>query len=552
MSDVIARPALAGAAAAFRPRSEVALCGLVAAGLSAAFVLALPRGGDLAAHLYRTALVERGSLVWDNLWFAGQYPLSSYSLLYYPLAALVGNAALGIAGVALAAALFCSVLQREWPMAARWPARSFAVLAAGQAFTGAYPYDLGVATLLATVWALQRRHTWLAAVCTVATICLSPLAFVFLGLLAVALFLPRRHVDRRSLTVAVGFVLAVAGQAAVLMLLPTPGLLYPYGWWRFVSGLVVAGLGAALALRGSGGWRLGSIFVVWAAASTVFFAVPSPVGHNIVRASVFVFPLVLLAGALADFRPRWLTAAAVTAALAAAVVPYAPMIADRASSRGSQLAFWRPVLSYLGAHRGQGYRVEAIPTSNHWETYFLPAAGIPIARGWYRQLDIADDPALYGRTLTPSAYRRWLRASGVQYVVLPRLPLGADGARREAALVRSGAAGLRRVWAGPQATIYALPLPTPILTGPAPASITTFQSSRIGGRLEAAGTYLLRVHYTPYWNVRPRSLCLTRSPTGMTELHARDAGTFTISAIEAPTEVLDALLDKNPPHCPTA
>jgi hypothetical protein len=540
---------VAGAVAEVRLRREVLLCGAVAGCVSAIFVLGLPQGGDLAAHLYRTGLVERGAVVWDNLWFAGQYPLSSYSLLYYPLAVLVGNTGLGIGAVALAAALFCSVLQREWKSAARWPARSFAVLAAGQAFTAAYPFDLGLATLLATVWALQRRRPWLAAACTLVTICLSPLAFLFLALTAIALFLPRRRIDRRSATAAAAFVVAAAGQITVLALLPTPGLVYPYGWWRFLTGLLVAGLGAALALRGRGGLRLASIFMVWAAASTILFAVPSPVGHNVVRASVFAFPLVLLAGALADFRPRWLTVAAVAAALAAAVVPYAPMIADRASGRGSQLAFWRPVLGYLAAHRGHGYRVEAIPTSNHWETYYLPTAGIPIARGWYRQLDIADDPTLYGRTLTPGVYRNWLRANGVEYVVLPHLPLGADGAEREAALVRSGAAGLRRVWAGPEATIYALPSPTPILTGPAASSIARVESSSIEGHLSAPGTYLLRVHYTPYWTVRPGSLCLSRSSTGMTVLHAPNAGRFTIRAIEAPTQVLDALLDDDSRHC---
>jgi hypothetical protein len=528
------------------------LCGLVAAGVSATFVLALPRGGDLAAHLYRTALVEHGMLVWDNLWFAGQYPLSSYSLLYYPLAALVGNTALAIGGVALAAALFCSVLQREWKAAARWPARSFAILAAGQAFTAAYPYALGVAVLLATVWALQRRRVLLAAACTVVTIGLSPLAFVFLALLLLALFLGRRRLNRQSLTVAAALALAAGIQASVLVLLPTPGLVYPYGWWRFLSGLVVAGLGAALALRGRGGWGLASIFLVWAAASAVFFAVPSPVGHNVVRASAFVFPLVLLAGALADFRPRWLTAAAGAAALAAAVLPYAPMIAERASSRGSEFAFWRPVIAFLGAHRGPGFRVEAIPTSNHWETYYLPAAGIPLARGWYRQLDIVDEPALYGRTLTPAVYRSWLRANGVQYVVVPHLPLGADGADREAALLGSGAAGLRRVWNASEATIYALPRPTPILTGPAPASIGALLANRIAGRVAAPGTYLLRVHFTPYWRVRPGSVCLTRSPTGMTELHARRAGPFAIQAIETPTGMFEALVDGDRSSCPSA
>ena len=106
-------------------------------------MLAVPRGGDLAAHLYRTGLVREGVLVWDNLWFAGRYPLSSYSLLYYLLAAVVGNAALGVGGVVVAAAIFASVAQREWKAVGRWPARAFAVLLTGQAFTAAYPYDMG-------------------------------------------------------------------------------------------------------------------------------------------------------------------------------------------------------------------------------------------------------------------------------------------------------------------------------------------------------------------------------------------------------------------------
>lgn len=132
---------------------EIALCGAISAGLSTLIVLALPRGGDLAAQLYRTDLVRHGYLIWDNLWFAGQYPLASYSLLYYALA-VVGNPILGVVGVVVTAGLFASVAQREWAGLGRWPARSFGVLLTGQVFTGAYPYDVGIASLLLSVWAL--------------------------------------------------------------------------------------------------------------------------------------------------------------------------------------------------------------------------------------------------------------------------------------------------------------------------------------------------------------------------------------------------------------
>src|ERR671910_2689007 len=126
-----------------------------------AFVSALlvamfaPPGGDAAAHLYRTELVREGVLVWDNLWFAGHYPLASYSVLYYLFAALVGNEPLVVAGAIVSAALFAALARDEWGEAARWPARAYAVLAATPLFTGTYSYALGIAAALGALRLLQ-------------------------------------------------------------------------------------------------------------------------------------------------------------------------------------------------------------------------------------------------------------------------------------------------------------------------------------------------------------------------------------------------------------
>ena len=129
-------------------RAETVLAGLLAALSSLAVIAFAPPGGDTPAHLYRTDLLEHGVTLWDNLWFAGHFPLASYSLLYYLPAALVGNAAV-VAGAAIAgAALFAAVAHAEWGDAARWPARIFAVLAAGPLFTGTYSYALGLAAAL--------------------------------------------------------------------------------------------------------------------------------------------------------------------------------------------------------------------------------------------------------------------------------------------------------------------------------------------------------------------------------------------------------------------
>jgi len=394
---------------------EVVLCGAISAAVSTLFVFTLPHGGDLAAHLYRTALVQRGIYVWDNLWFAGQYPLSSYSLLYYLLAAVVGNPTLGIAGVVVAAAVFASIAEREWKSAGRWPARVFALLVVGQAFTAAYPYDLGLAMLLATLWALQRRRAWLAGCTTLLTLGFSPLAFVFLALALLALSLRHRRIGRQTVIVAGAVALAAGLQLAVLELLPTPGIVYPYGTWRLLAGLGVSGLGLALALRGRGGWPLASMFLILAVASVVFDLVPSPVGHNLVRASLFVVPLMFVAAGLADFRPRLLAIAGILAALAANVAPYLAMIRARSSTAASGQSFWSPVIHYLRIHSTADFRVEVVPTANHWEAYYPPcriracARVVPPARHRRRRNPVRSAPRREPLSRVAASARRPLR-----------------------------------------------------------------------------------------------------------------------------------------------
>ena len=101
---------------------------LLGAALTAAFAALLhaigPAPGDAPVHLYRTFLVRDGALVWDNFWYAGTYPLASYSLLYYLPAALVGNLPLVFVAAVGSTVLFSSLALREWGNAALWPSRS--------------------------------------------------------------------------------------------------------------------------------------------------------------------------------------------------------------------------------------------------------------------------------------------------------------------------------------------------------------------------------------------------------------------------------------------
>jgi hypothetical protein len=238
--------------------------------------------------------------------------------------------------------------------------------------------------------------------------------------------------------------------------------------------------------------------------------------------------VMLLAALLANFRPRWLAVPAVLAAFAANVAPYTATAIAR-TDRAANVSFWRPFFAYVTAHLSSNYRLEVVPTVNHWEAYYFPRSGFPIARGWYAQLDRGDNPILYLRTLTGAEYRAWLRSVGVRYVILAHTPIASEGAQ-ERRLLLSGRSGLRRVFTAPSGRIYELGHPAPILTGRAPGGISSDTHGGISGWVSGAGEYLLRLHYTPYWTLKAGVLCVRRAPDDMTELEVEAPGRFSLRA----------------------
>jgi hypothetical protein len=507
---------------------------------AALLILLTPTGGDAAAHLYRTLLVREGVYVWDNLWFAGQYPLASYSVLYYLPAAVVGNVPLVFCAVLASAALFASVSIREWGEAALWPARAFSLLAAGPLFTGTYSYALGLAAMLAALRALQAGRAWLGVAFAALTLGFSPLAFIFLCLVLLAVLVARRRVNVSLVAVGSGLAVLVAAQAASFWLFPSEGE-YPFRTLELVTVLTVSGLGAFLALRARGGNVLAALFALWGFASVVVFVVPEPVGENLTRLRAFVFPVMLLTAMLARFQPRVLAVAALAGALAYNVVPYAKAFPER-TSRPAGEEFWAPALSFLHAHSSPDFRVEVVPTYDHWEAYWLPRAGVALARGWFRQLDIAQNAVLYKKPLSARAYNAWLRRMGVKYVLLPETRLGKKGAEWEAQLLLSNRLGLPVVYSSPDWLIYEVPRAVKILTGPAPASLEAFGHERIAGTAEKRGVYRLRVRYMPHWEVRRGQVCVAPAPDGMTRLHVYKAGAFTLALDQRPTDLVRAAL----------
>jgi hypothetical protein len=516
------------------PRRELLLAAALTAAI-AGLVLAIgPAPGDAPVHLYRTFLVRDGALVWDNFWYAGTYPLASYSLLYYLPAALVGNLPLVFAAAVASTVLFSSIAFKEWGRAAVWPARIFAVLAAAPLFTGEYAYTLGFAAMLGTLKLLQLRRFWLAGVLAALTVGFSPLAFIFLCLIVGSVAVSRRQVARRHLWFGVALGIAAGIELAALVLFPSGTGTYPFHWIDFVGVLGVTALGVLVARNARGAGPLVAFFALWGLGSVVVYIVPSPLGDNWTRLSAFVFPIMLLTASLADFRPRRLVVFALAVAFAYNLVPYALLVPSRLDNNTQQASFWRPALGFLRTHEQPGYRVEVVPTAEHWEAYWIPKSGFPLARGWYRQLDTADNPTLYRQHLGVASYRHWLRANAVQYILLSTTaPLDWDGGPQEARVLRSPNSGLNVVFRSRNWTIYELPHATPLLTGPAKPVVTSFGHTVIRGQVFAAGRYLLRAHYSPYLRLKGGG-CVSQGPDKMTYLDLTRPERFALSVPGTP------------------
>jgi len=492
-----------------------ALVAAAAAGVVAALLAWLgPPGTDFAAHAYERALFLRhGFVLWDNYWYAGRYSFVGYSVLYYPLAALLGIRLLAVLGAAVAAFAFAELVGARWGTAARWPSLAFALLWAGFVLTGAFPFALGVTFALVALRVLQARRRWLFALCVLLTLAASPVALVLLGI--VLLGLAAACGWQRWPAVAVGA--AVVTELVLILLFPSGGH-YPFPAAEAGAALGFCAAGIACTWRVAEARVLRPVFAAYAVAVVAVWVVPTDLGENVARLRYLAFPLALLVFALRRWRP---VPVAVLVAAAALAWNVTPLIAGW--NRGAQdvtksAAVWRAPLGWLHSHLRPGYRVEAVDTTAHWPAYYLPESGIPIVRGWFRQEDFPTNALLYGR-FTAAEYVDWLRSLGVRYVVLSDAPPDYSS-RREAALVPTV---LHRVFSSPHIAIYAVPRARAITT----ATVLAFRQSSLTVRVARAGAYRIAVHWSPYWHAS--SGTLARTSDGMTELRTTGAATVRLT-----------------------
>ncbi len=521
---------------------EATLATALAASLAAILLWAAPPGVDWAAHAYqRTFLIQHGFAVWNNFWYGGRSSFVTYSLLYYPLAALFGIRVLALASIATAALAFSMVVLRQWGPVSRVSSRSFAVLWAGVVFSAAFPFALAVSFALLSIWALQQGRRGRFAVGAILTLAASPLAFAFLAVVLGGLALSRRSLRHVGVPVAV-VVGGVTAEVVVYRLFGQGGR-FPFRLLELVPALIFCVLGLVVTRQVPAALPLRGLFWIYLAAVIVTYAVPSSVGSNIERIRYAALPIALIAVALRRYRPLWLVVPAVALAGIWNVTPIWSSFAQSSSDPEAALSYWQPALTYLKAHSSPSYRVEVVDTVDHWQAAYLPDAGIPIVRGWYRQNDFPQNELLYDKTLGARAYDAWLRRMAVRYVVLTDAPVDYS-ARLEAALVRSGSSGLVLVRRLPHQTIYELPGATPLITGPASASVLWLWPSRLVAEVGAPGSYRVRVRWSPYW--RTSGGCVSRTADGLTQLEVRQAGLVQLSFSLGVTRGLQTLAGTAP------
>jgi hypothetical protein len=526
---------------------EAVLSAAAAAVFASLLVWLGPPGADFAAHAYqRSAFLQHGFALWNNFWYAGRYSFITYSLIYYPLAALLGIKLLAVVTVTVAALAFSIVVGREWGPTARWSSRTFSAVWAGVLLSGAFPFTLGAALALLALWSLQVGARWRFGALALLTIAASPLAFLLLTVVLAGVGLARWR-DRRKFAIPAAVIVAIlATEATLWRLFPDSGR-YPFSWQELLPICIFCVGGAALTWNVEASRVLRWVFVVYLVGSVGVFAVPSAVGENVARLRFVSLPVAVLAISLRRWRPLPLVLPALLLAISWNVTPLAFSFVKSENDQAAHRSYWQPAIAYLRHHLSRSYRVEAVDTAGHWDAVYLPRAGVPLARGWFRQNDFPQNRVLYGDdALGRRPYLAWLRSLGVRYVVLPDARLDYSS-RREAELLRSGRSGLIPVMRSAHLTVFEVPSPLRLITGPAAARVVELTQTRVTVYVAAAGTYRLAIRYSPYWSAS--SGCLDPGADRMIRLRVPAAGDVELRFHVNARRALFAFAGEKPQTC---
>ncbi len=513
---------------------------LPAVALSSALALLMllwsPPVGDLAAQVFRTELFQRAGLaIWNGSWYGGHYTLT-YSVLFPPLAALLGPKVVGMAAVVSSSYLFDRLVRDRWGVEARWATLWFGAGVVTLLADGQLTFALGVAFGLAALRCLQLEKGALALLAAAACPLASPVAGAFLaGVVLAGAIEPGRRPSRLALGVG----------SISLALVLVPNLAFPEaGHFPFVfSSYVAIPLWCAGALILTQGVRdeeqqLRRVLVAYALASTLIWLAPNAMGGNAVRLGA-LFGGPVLAAVLLSRRPRpivptWVFAPLLVLAIAGSLywqlTASVTQIARSVGDPSTASTYFQPATSWLREHEAEGKRIEVPPTANHWEAAYM-APKFELARGWLRQLDTTRDDLFYdGNELTPATYGQWLRANAISYVALPDAPLDYSS-QLERHLILGAPSYLTLRFATEHWRIYQVRDPKPLIAplGTATAEVKWFGRQGFALDVKQPGEFLVRVSFTPYWSIARGSGCILHRGD-WTVARANRPGIFRVSA----------------------
>jgi hypothetical protein len=491
---------------------------LVTAVGAVVWVIVFPRvGTDLSAAVARAgwARAYPGS-AYIFSWYGGIYP-AGYSLLAPYLLALAGTRLAMAAAAVVSAGLLAWLLARSQVPRPRLAAVWLGLALWTELSAGRAAFTLGLAAAAGCAVAIAARRppdgARLLAAAGLALLCclLSPVAALFLGVVAAALAATGRW--REGLAVGLG-----AGVPLAVMAVMFPGGVQPIGVQAWLPPLLAA---AGVALLVPRRWPLVRIgAVIYGLGVIAASAVPTPVGSNVARlGELLVGPLLV---GMAYTRPRWLLAAALAAAAVWQVVqPAADLAHGNAPAYSPQT---QALVRELRAIHADTARVEAVPQYGHWESQEL-ASAVLLARGWERQVDVERNPLFYGGTLTPGAYHGWLRYNAVRYVAISAASPD-PAAAAEATIVREGQPWLVPVWHDAFWWLYRVTGTYPLASPPGTVIGTT--PAQIMLRLSRPGTTIVRVRWSP--RLRSTGSAALARRGAWTSLTAPRAGSYTLSA----------------------
>jgi hypothetical protein len=460
-------------------------------------------GGDLAAQDAWAEFVGRHPDSAYNLaWYGGMHPVSYSVVSPYLMSVLGVRTTMMIAGTVSAGLLTMILIRSRSVKNPLWASLAglFAFLC--NAVSGRVTFGLGTMFALGAVavvfcWPYKWRYKrWAKALCAAPLAALatmsSPVAGLFVGLVAVALFLQKRRPGAWALGLAPTAVVAVSAWlfpfsgtqpmtigSVVLPLLYTVFvyLLVPKDWKTVrltaaVYGFSVVGVWVVSSQIGSNISRLAMLF----AGVTLIAALP----FTVPRSRKWYVTVVAFVGFVSWIGFKSVDDILHTTPAAAWARELAPLVNE---------------LQDVGAEKG---RVEVVPARSHIEASAL-APYVNLARGWNRQADMERNPLFYDDTLNSANYHEWLQRWAVHYVVLPKDEPDGDGGERERQLVQRGMPYLKQVWGDASWQLFKVTDPAPLAEPN--AVVERAEQGAMTMRVKTAGRVLIRIPYSPWLSI---------------------------------------------------